>query len=244
MMHQFKNDKILISIVNDLYFEGLVFREKFRHIYIYNISILGIENLRKRSVNCIEYLDCFIIVLPVKYALQPVMWNDFYTYFGENYEKLIDVHLNIRCIDTLYAYLCEKVDVSNSTVILDYGCGTGLSIAKSDNCILLGYEPNGKMRGQAVRRGMRVLDYQQLYLLPDFSIDAMFSSFVFHMGITGNDIQLLRRIIRREGVIVANFYKNINCSLVNDLFAQYGFCVNEVDGFDERLGNVYEYKRK
>lgn len=244
MMHQFNNGKIVISITGDLHFEGLVFKEKFRNIYIYDISTFDMVIMQIGRENCIQYLDDFLIILPTDYALQSVLWEDFYICFGDYYESMIDVRNNIKCIDTLYSYLQKKIVISSSTKILDYGCGTGLSIGMNVDCNLLGYEPNKKMREQAVEKGMQVLDYQHLYSLSDACIDAIFSSYVFHMGIKECDIEVLSRIIRCEGVIVANFYKNINCLRVNDFFVRHGFFVNKVNELDERFGCVYEYRKK
>lgn len=243
MMHQFSGEMTVISLVNDLFIKGLVFREKYRHIYIYSTIIPNEIKMQIGKEHCIEYLDCFLIVLPDDYALQSVIWEDFYTYYGDIYEGMVDVNNNIRCIKTLYSYIQEKICMTDKTNVLDYGCGSGLAININVDCNLIGYEPNEKMRRQAVKKGMKVLDSKQLYLLSNDYIDAVFSSYVFHMGIKDSDIEILSRIIRYDGIIVANYYKNINCNVVNDAFIQNGFTVKKINGFEERFGCVYEYRK-
>ena len=243
MMHQFSSEMTVISLVNDMFTKGLVFREKYRHIYIYSTIVPDEIKMQIGKEYCIEYLDSFLIVLPKDYASQSVIWEDFYTYYGDLYEGMVDVKNNIKCIKTLYSYIQQNVSMTGITNVLDYGCGSGLSININAGCNLIGYEPNEKMRRQAVEKGMKVLDSQQLYSLSNDYIDAIFSSYVFHMGIKDSDIEMLSRIIRRDGIIVANYYKNINSFVVNDAFIQNGFSVKKIIGLDERFGCVYEYRK-
>ncbi|MBO4999012.1 MAG: class I SAM-dependent methyltransferase [Lachnospira sp.] len=244
MMHQFRKKMIVISIINHILIEDLVFLEKYRHIYIYSTIVPNKIKMQIGRRHFIEYLDSFLIVLPEDYASQSVIWEDFYTYYGDLYENMIDINNNITCIKKLYSYIQQNISMTSMTKILDYGCGSGLSINIKSNCNMIGYEPNDKMRRQAVEKGMVVLDSEQLYSLSNDYIDAVFSSHVFHMGIKDNDIKILNKIIRHDGIIVANFYKNINCLVVNNAFIRNGFCVKKIIGFDERFGSVYEYRKK
>lgn len=244
MMHQFSRGMIVITLKNDMLTEGLLLKEKFRHIYIYSTKVPDMIKNQIGEVNYIEYLDRFLIVLPEDYALQSLIWEEFYSYYGDLYESMIDVHNNIECIKKLYSYIRQNIEVTNETKILDYGCGSGLAININANCNLIGYEPNRKMRKQAIDKGMEVLDRQKLFKLSNDYIDAVFSSYVFHMGINDSDIEILSRIIRRNGIIVANFYKNINHLRVKEAFIKSGFRVKQIIGFDERFGCVYEYRKK
>lgn len=244
MMHQYNHPMIVITIVNNLNIEGLVFKKKFRNIYIYNTSIPNEIKMQIGSEHYIEYLDAFLIVLPQDYALQSVLWEDFYSYYGDSYESMIDIKNNLNCINKLYSYIQQNIVITSTTNILDFGCGSGLSKYINVSCRLLGYEPNEKMRRQAIEKGMTVLDCKQLYSLANDYIDAVFSSYVFHMGIKDSDIEILNRIIRRDGIIVVNFYKDINCLWVNNIFIQKGFDIKKIAGFDERFGCVYEYRKK
>lgn len=244
MMHQFSREITVVSMNNEFLAENLVFKERFRNISIYSTNDLGkikkcIENQR-----CIQYLNNFLIVLPVKYELQSVLWNDFYSYYGDLYEDMIDVKNNVECIKELYSYIGRNVKIDCMTNILDYGCGSGLSVYIDTECQLIGYEPNEKMRRQAAKRGMDVIDYKQLCSMKCNCIDAIFSCYVFHMGINSKDIRLMKKIIRQEGLIIANFYKNINYKIVNAEFIKNGFEVKKILEFDERFGYIYEYRKK
>lgn len=244
MMHQFSDETMVISIVKDMFAGDLIFKKKYRNIYIYSTTYPDKIKKQIGRENYIEYLDCFLIVLPEKYELQSVIWEDFYLYYGDFYESMIDINNNINCIRSLSFYIQENIDMTYITNVLDYGCGSGLSVNIEVNYNLIGYEPNEKMRRQAVEKGMQVLDLQQFYSLPASYVDAVFSSYVFHMGIKEYDIEMLSRIIRKNGIIVANFYKGVNCLFVNDAFEKKGFNVKKVIGLDERFGCVYEYRKK
>ncbi len=243
MMRQSSGEIVVISLVKDMFIEGLMFREKYRHLYIYSTIVPDEIKMQMSRERYIEYLDSFLIVLPEDYASQSVMWEDFYTYYGDLYESMIDINNNIKCIKKLYSHIQQNIDTLGIANVLDYGCGSGLAININTNYNLIGYEPNERMRRQAIEKGMIVLDYQQLHALSNDCIDAVFSSYVFHMGIKDNDIEILSRIIRRNGIIVANFYKNINCLVVNEAFVQKGFNVKKIIGFDERFGCAYEYRK-
>lgn len=241
MMHQFNEGKVVISTEKLVGIEGINFIKKYKHIYIYNtfsskkiIAQIGEER-------CVKYLDDFIIVLPENYLRQWRIWDDFYSYYGNDYEKMIDVDCNIKCIKFLYSHIKSNLAGKKSIFVLDYGCGSGLAYFIDKK--LIGYEPNEKMRMQAIRKGMQVLNYSQLCSLPNKSVDGIFASFVFHMGLQEREILILKRILREDGVIVANYYKNMNSLMLNKLFMKNGFSFKRLNGLEEMDGSVYEYRK-
>lgn len=244
MMRQSDSEVEVISLNNNLLIDDLVFKRKYRHIYIYSTAVPNKIKMRVGKEHYIEYLDAYLIILPSNYTLQAIIWNDFYTYYGDIYESIIDVNNNIKCIAELYSYIQCEIHVRKTTNILDYGCGSGLSTEIISNCNLMGYEPNEKMRRQAADKGLEVFNTQQLKILPEGYIDAVFSSYVFHMGISDENIEMLSRIVHKDGIIVANYYKDINRNVVNDIFLQKGFEIRKVTGIDKRFGSVYEYQKR
>ncbi len=244
MMHQFNKKFLLISVEDCTQYTELKLIEKFGGIYIYFLdrhkNIETILNGKKY----IQYLNKFLIIIPEDYEMQASLWRDFYTYYGNMYEELIDIKMNLHCIDTLYNHIKDNYAVSPSTSILDYGCGSGLSSRIILDCKLIGYEPNDIMRMQSTRKGLETLNYQQFCSLPNRCFDYVISSYVFHMGLKERDIDLLISKVKNNGVIVANFYKDINRNYVSELYNRKGFSVNEVKGCCEGFGCVYEYRKK
>ena len=244
MTHLFNREMIVISLNSDLSSEELILKEIYKHLFIYSTTNLKAVKKQINIEHYVEYLDSFLFVLPEDYSSQSIIWEDFYSRYADSFESITDIGHNILCIKKIYALIQKRMNISSRTKVLDFGCGSGLAIHLNAECDLIGYEPNEKMRKQARAKGMKVLDANQICMLPDNSIDAVFSSYVFHMGIKEHDIELLRRIIRQDGMIVANFYKNMNCLVVNDIFACMGFSVTKINEFDERFGSVYEYRKK
>ena len=52
MMHQFKREKIVISLVNDMHIEGLMLKKRYKHIYIFLHRIKG-KTLRNKERICL-----------------------------------------------------------------------------------------------------------------------------------------------------------------------------------------------
>lgn len=244
MMPQFNKETVVISLDSNLSTEDLNLKTIYRHLFIYTTTDLNAAKMLNSGRRCVDYWDSFLIVLPEDYSLQQILWEDFYSCYGELFESMIDVEHNILCIKRLYAHIQKRIQVTEKTRILDFGCGSGLAVTLDAECELIGYEPNETMRVQAVKKGMKVLDARQIYLMPAHDIDAVFASYVFHMGLGDNDVEILSRIVRPHGIVVANFYKDMNCHIVNNIFRHKGFSVKKIMEADKGFGSIYEYYKK
>lgn len=237
-------DKILISL--DLLEDNIQLRfiEKFNYINIYVVKGAGIDCICRDKNDVINYLDRFILLMPENVEEKRKIWLDFYNYFAEDYEELIDKENNLKCIKTMMNYIENKLSLKEYCC-LDYGCGTGLSFTVKTRGRIVGYEPVATMRLMAQKRGMQVYTQDGFIDIPDNSIDAVFSCYVFHMEIEEQDIVFLFPKLKENALWIVNFYKGINEEYVNNLFVKNGFYVNKLEGIEEgRFGNVYEYRRK
>lgn len=238
------NEKGRILISLDDITCGVDLLEKYHELRIYKINEKN--NLKRilESENVIDYLDRFIIVLPIRYNMQRILWTAFYHRFGENYQTLIDETINLRCIQFMLEYVNKKLELSMSSKILDYGCGNGISIRSECAGEIIGYEPVEVMRHQAEENGMQVLGKGGIKNIPDNYFDAVFSSYVFHMAINEEDIKQIISKVKENAIIVANFYKGINQEYVNSIFIKCGFDITRISTEEERYGFMYEYRRK
>ena len=192
---------------------------------------------------CISYLDCFVVLVPAVYEQQSIFWKEFYSNFGENYDTLIDSSINKQCIDILLNTIEKRLYIDTESIILDFGCGNGTSLEMNKPYSIYGYDPVEIMRKQASAKGMLTFSKESLSSIPDRCFDAIFSSFVFHMGITEKDIVPFLSKMKKKSLWVANFYKGINIEKVNTIFEQLGFQVNEIDNVPRVVGSVFAYER-
>lgn len=215
---------------------------RFHSLYIYRTkdSMVLSEYSKK---NIIRYLDCFLLILPENYSAQADMWKDFYRCFGAYYDKLIDTENNIECIRTLLGVIDSQKKVTESDVILDFGCGNGLANKVKSKGKILGYEPVDEMGIQAKKRGMQLLTREEICALPESFFDAVFSSYVFHMSVREEEIALILGKMKRDALWVANFYKDTNIQYINNIFEKYGYVQRRIDMQEERFGTVYVYRK-
>ena len=174
----------------------------------------------------INYLDNFIIILPSNYNLQSKIWENFYNIFGDFYESLINVENNLSCINKMLSYIKGNHTLKDK-IILDYGCGSGLSAKLNHDCLLLGYDRIDKMRIRAKENGLNVIDKMILNNLPENYFDAVFSCYVFHMGISMESIELVSKKMKNNAIWIANYYKNINVDHVSSIFKYLNFDVKK-----------------
>lgn len=238
------NEKILIAL-EDLSLEyEIEYITKNDNIYIYLVTekVELDKIIRRNDAFC--YLDYFIVLLPLEYNLQQKMWKDFYHFFADDYEFLIDKNHNIQCIEALLQYIYINKLIIPSSNILDYGCGNGLSMQSTNKGSIWGYEPVAEMRAQAKKNGMQVICEENIDSIQNEFFDAVFSSYVMHMGITQSDIVRIIPKLKKGAIWVANYYKGINEEYVNDMFRELGLQVKKIQLKSEGYGNVYEYYRK
>lgn len=215
---------------------------RYQSLYIYITK----ESLWDQSCyngTMIHYMNCFWLVLPTDYLQQSVLWRDFYQCFGEYYEDLIDDNYNIRCIQMLVSHINAQTGPDPSKKILDFGCGSGLSTKVIAPGNTVGYEPVEEMRKQARQRGLKLLTREEIQNMSMPAFDAVFSSYVFHMAVLDEDIEMVLERMKEGAVWVANFYKDINLEHINAVFQRYGCKLRRLKIQEERYGAVYEYQK-
>lgn len=236
--------KIVVSLQPVVRRGDLQFIKKSRRLFLYFVGDETDIGQLWNPDRVICYLDCFFLLLPEQYNQQQVLWKDFYHCFGIDYEMLIDKGHNLKCMNKLLDYIVEKMPQNVRNVqILDYGCGSGLSVLCRRGMTITGFDKVSQMSTQAEDRGMHVLHDREIQCVPDEFFDAVFSSYVFHMGITQEDIAKIIPKMKKGAIWVANYYKDINVNIVNKMFLKKQFCVKKILSDDERFGSIYEYKQ-
>ncbi len=234
-------DNIIISLKFLLENQGFLFIKKFNNIFLFIPKNELVISKLKAKENVICYLDKFIILLPESYTEQNQLWQDFYKLFGNEYETLVNKENNKECIELMLNVI--SVNKKNCK-ILDFGCGSGLSYGLNQTGKIFGYEPVSTMKYQAQNKGMTVFDSKEINQLPNEFFDAVFSSYVFHMGIVYEDIERIVPKLKQGGIWLANFYKEINLEAVNKIFSKLNFIQKKILTEDGRFGSVYEYRKQ
>ena len=219
--------------------EDFVLKEVYQHLYIYQTSRI---DKAISTYGAERYLDYFYIVLPNDAKLRNIFWQDFYTHYGSQYEKHVDINNNISCIIKLLGLLEEKKIINSHSHILDYGCGSGLSFLTKWKHQLIGYENVDVMRLQAEKRGMYVISPDNIPFMQNHYFDAVFGSYVFHMINLSMDIERILPLIKKDAPWIMNFYKNKNISQVKLLFANLGYS-SEIIEEGSCFGNIYIFKK-
>jgi len=208
---------------------------------LYKYQLINEKKIKLIS-KIIHYLDKFWIIIPNDLELERLLWEEFYAFFGNEYEQLIDINHNINCLEYLIDLL-EKGNLLNSeSEILDFGCGTGLSTKIQTPYHMFGYDINQIVCEQAQKKGMQTLSEAEFQMIPAGSFDGCIASYVLHMAISREVIIKIKDILKPGGILVANYYKNIGAKRVNSILIEEGVYPQLV-GEKTRYGSVYVYRK-
>lgn len=172
-----------------------------------------------------RHLDKFYLLTPDEsYSVRQQLLDSFFGLIASNYESLIDIERNKENIKNLISILQQSLDQLSRAKIIDYGCGTGLSlrVRESANVELIGVDSCPTMRQIAALRGMIVWSPGQLAQQPKDSLDGAFASYVFHLCPHTAGLRLLWSRLRYGGVFVANFHKGEGVKNVKQCIAELG----------------------
>lgn len=234
----------IVSLDYPKEYENIISFWKKGNLYISTIYDSHFLMSYLSNKDTIRYLDHFILLLPHDTNKQSLFWSEFYKAFGLDYESLIDKDNNIKVIKGILNYLETITNLGKDSVVLDYGCGTGLAKSVTEKYKLIGYEPVFEMRKQALQRGYTALDYNQFVTLQDNLFDAGFASYVFHMTINEKEVHEIKNKLKKGSLFLANYYKNINSDVVNNMFKKFDFEIIKLDLKTYGLEDVvYGYKK-
>jgi SAM-dependent methyltransferase len=194
-----------------------------------------------------RYLDRFYLLAPVDDMIRRQdLLIRFFGLIAYEYESLIDVGRNEENIRMLVGMLSGAIGGLKGALVLDFGCGTGLShgVFRSEGIRLVGYDPCPTMREIARARGMTVWSPRDLARQPRDSIQGSFASYLFHLVPHMGGLRLVWSRLRRGGVLTANFHKGQGRAAVEATVIELGGRVESVsEGPTCRHGQYVMYAK-
>jgi hypothetical protein len=123
------------------------------------------------------------------------------------YESLINVDRNTQNIARLLVVIDDKSTKSGQLKVIDFGCGTGLSLSalkslnKAERFEITGLDAAPHMQSIAKSRGMPLTTMHDT-IAPQ---DGIFASYVLHGGTSFRDLQWIANTLAPGGLFVANW---------------------------------------
>jgi SAM-dependent methyltransferase len=141
-----------------------------------------------------------------------------------DYETLVDRDRNRENIRHLLQDLEEACGPLANRRVIDFGCGVGLSKPVCDELGLtvIGFDRCPKMRQQAAGNGMEIWGNRNLAAAANETIDAAFSSYVFHLLPHLGSATLLWSRLAIGGALAANFHKGKGLDRLMHILVPHG----------------------
>jgi len=171
-----------------------------------------------------RYLDRFWLVIPSQPSARQRLFWAFFQIIAADYERLIDKDRNIENIDGLLGAVVNRLKLAPRDVVLDFGCGTGLSALapRAGTLRIVGYDASSNMRRIARHRGLEVWSPRDLMGTPTGAIRAAIASYVLHLVPPAATFGELWRKLGPGGVVAANFHKGRGAETVTAIVARHG----------------------
>jgi adenine-specific DNA-methyltransferase len=230
--------------------EKVVLKKSFESIFLYFLEKGNIDLIESQNHNSpIKVLDRFFLFLPSNDPDKATLIiSCFFDFISKYYDHLITIERNFLNIRYLLDYLIKKQKKDNP-LILDFGCGIGLSAkigeeywVKGINVSLIGFDISKPMRSLANRAGLKTINEQGLLKLKDNSLDGIFASYAFHFIQQTDIFKLLWNKLRIGGCIIGNFHKNISVTKVLNAIKELNGDIQLVE--ENEHGSIYVFRKQ
>lgn len=193
-------------------------------VFLVDAESLPFEELTMQALDAEKYLDQFLLLLPRNDPDRHLaVIEGFFSYISDQYESLIDSARNLGNIRVLTTHLRQVLSCGDGVLhIIDFGCGTGLSVDVDPSLMIIGVDRCPEMRSQAAARGMKTLGMAEFATLPHHSFHGAFASYVLHLLPPEQDLEALWERIKPGGAFTANFHKDRGIDTVVPILARIG----------------------
>ncbi len=178
-----------------------------------------------------RYMDCLYCCFSSSLGRdRRAALGHFFDFIAPTYSQYVDVSRNHENVANLLRLIRARADCPGP--VLDFGCGTGLAktVADALRVELLGYEPNDRMRVQAVTAGLRVWGRLDVAAQCGKTVRAAMASYVLHLPGTVGDLEFVWRfLLETPALFVANFHKSEGLKETLTALQALGATVETVD---------------
>jgi SAM-dependent methyltransferase len=168
----------------------------------------------------------------------------FFGFIASIYGGIIDEERNLGNIRQLMSRTLTELPTEPAPRLLDYGCGTGLSlgVARELNVELFGTDASRAMREQARARGLNCLSPRTVARMAPNSFDGAFASYVVHLMDTFEPLVGVWRLLKPGAVLACNHHKGTNVPELVAFIAALGGTSRIVDSAST-YGSVTEHRK-
>jgi len=215
-----------------------------------DLNILSFITIKHPTgVKFTKLLDRYLIILPEESnELHSLLLNSFFSFIANDYDIIIEKERNIDNIKFLIKKLFTYIDFSINPIIVDFGCGTGLSSSiKVENPMrLVGVDSCPVMRHISSKKGLSSVSPDILREKFLNCIDGAFASYVLHLLPNKLHIEQLWDSLKIGGILVANHHKGIGVDYTHDLIYNLGGSVCEIHppNLTNIHGKYFSYKKE
>jgi SAM-dependent methyltransferase len=214
-------------------------KEQF-FVYSFSESIAEMQVLIFENLGLIGsiYLDRFLIIEPKSEITRGYFWNGFFECFSSAYDDIIDKNRNINNIRNLYTLLRQNVSLTSESILLDFACGTGLSLEAISNIKLIGTDRSNSMLKIASAKGMTTIELSVLKAQGCY-YDAILASYALHLCYDSDTLSLLWNALRNDAALAANFHKGKGIDEAIDFFSANHCIMKKIDSFSNKMHGDY-----
>ena len=228
------------------------FRQRYKSIEIIQFDsekdFADFKDLYIRKIEHFKVFDKFFIVFNGTLKSRPETFNHFFDFIANDYDNIVDKNSNLNNTERLIKLVTNNMNSAKEPLILDFGSGTGVSSLvrhrlKEEGIFfrLISYDSSEEMSKISKRMGLDTLSYNALANLPDNSIDGIFSSFTFHYLTDLSIIELLWQKLKPNGILAANFHKNIGLDNLKSFISDLNGDSSEI--YSSVGGSVYSFTK-
>lgn len=204
-----------------------------------------VVSLGPEDGEALSWCDDYILVVPPIECLRNLFFNLFFDWIAETYEDVIDQERNVDNIKALLGLLLRYEMVDSTSRILDFGCGTGLSMKATSMSYadVYGYDVSNEMRRRARAAGIAVFENNE-FLGCNLQFDGVIASYTLHCRANMKLLTKAAEVIRPGGGIAANFHKGVGRDWAESAMREFGMETLSQSISEAGHGEVVLYRKR
>lgn len=197
------------------------------------------------TVEVVKWCDRFTLIVPKNERDRDGFFRAFFDWMADKFESAAEVERNLDNISSLLRVLQDNRMIQEGSRVLDFGCGTGLSVRTAGHCgfDITGFDYSKAMCARAQIAGMSVLNEGDLHL-SDGRFDGVIASYVFHLQTGEEHVRRIPGLLKPGGGLSVNFHKGRGREWADRILLKSGMtCCSEAESSSGH-GQVVVYAKR